>query len=239
MSNGERNIGIVFIHGAGLDGRVWDQVAQGLDIPCLQVEFPKGRQGMDSRRGLSLDDYVAGVQRQIENWGVDRFVIVAHSLGGVVGLQVANRMSDRVVGFVAVGAAIPNKFGSFLSTLPLPKRLLMSLILRTVGTKPPESAIRAGLCGDLSKEQADEVVKGFIPESVKVYTDSVVSALPSVPKLYVKLNRDREFGQALQEKMIRNLSTERTVRLDTGHLPMLSDPDSLRAIIRDFVSESV
>ncbi len=232
-------IGIVFIHGAGLEGRVWNQVAKGLDNPCLQAEFPMRQESVKSRRGLTLDDYVANVQSQIEKWGAERFVIVAHSLGGVVGLQVANRMSEKLAGFAAVGAAIPNKFGSFLSTLPLPKRLLMSLVLRTVGTKPPGSAIRAGLCGDLTKEQADDVVNGFIPESYKVYTDPVVASLPPVPKLYVKLNRDQEFGQALQEKMIRNLSPDRIVQMDAGHLPMLSDPDGLRAILRDFVSESV
>ncbi|TFE23736.1 alpha/beta fold hydrolase [Cohnella luojiensis] len=242
MGNAEsikEKIGFVFIHGAGLEGRIWKRVAESLDRPRLLVDFPLRQSAMESRRELTLHDYAKDVQRQIKEWEVKRFIIVAHSLGGVVALQAAELFSERLAGFVAVGAAIPNKGGSFLSILPLPKRLLMSIILRLAGTKPPESAIRAGLCNDLSLEQVDEIIQRFVPESVRVYTDSVKAVLPEVPRLYVKLTNDKEFGQPLQDRMIRNLSPERVVTLNTGHMPMLSDPDGLSVILKDIASEWV
>jgi hypothetical protein len=66
-----------------------------------------------------------------------------------------------------------------------------------MGTKPPDSAIRAGLCNDLSPEQALEIVRGFVPESIRVYTDRVDVSTPAVPKLYVKLTKDKELGPSL------------------------------------------
>lgn len=227
-------IGFVFIHGAGLEGPVWRKVVEGFDHPCLLAEFPQRKSSSDTRSGLSLEDYVAHMKRQIDEWGTRRIVMVAHSLGGVLALRLASLMTDRLAGIVAVGGAIPKSGGSFLSSLPFPQRMLLSVILRAAGTKPPESALRAGLCSDLSPDQATEIVKGFIPEAVRVYTDRINVPVPDVPKLYVKLNKDKEFSPSLQDKMISNFAPQTVRSLDTGHLPMISHPEGLRSLLEAF-----
>jgi pimeloyl-ACP methyl ester carboxylesterase len=232
----QEKIGIVFINGAGLDSRIWGNVLKGLDHPCLLIDFPLRRGAFESRRELALADYVSHMKRQVEEWGTRKFIIVAHSLGGVLALKLASELVDRLAGFVAVGAAIPKNGGSFLSVLPFPKRMLMSAIIRIMGTKPPESAIRAGLCNGLSPEQAGEIVREFIPESIRVYTDRVDVSIPVVPKLFVKLSQDKEFSTSLQNKMISNLAPQWVQSLETGHLPMLSDPDGLKLALQDFLS---
>ncbi len=152
-----------------------------------------------------------------DDWDVQHIVIVAHSLGGLPALCVAQALSHRLVGFVAVGAAIPRSGKSFMSVLPIPKRWLLPFVLRKWGTRPPESAIRSGLCNDLAPEQADDVVRSFVPESLRIYTAPVHALPPTVPKL-----------------------SPQSVRiLDTGHLPMLSDPDGLRTVLHGFVGELV
>ncbi|AJY73453.1 alpha/beta fold hydrolase [Paenibacillus beijingensis] len=228
--------GFVFVNGAGLESRIWSKVVEGLDHPYLLVEFPHRNGSVESRKDLSMMDYVAHMKRQVDEWGTRKFVIVAHSLGGVLALKLAYEVSDRLAGFVAVGAAIPENGGSFLSVLPFPKRILMSAILRKIGTKPPASAIRSGLCNDLSSDQAAKIVQGFIPEAVRVYTDQVDASVPIVPKLYVKLTHDKEFSPSLQNNMISNLSPQSVRILETGHLPMLSDPDGLRFVLEDFLA---
>ncbi|MCQ6561181.1 alpha/beta fold hydrolase [Paenibacillus mendelii] len=237
QEQGQEKIGIVFVHGAGLTNGIWSGVVEGLDRPYLLGGYPL-LSGQDlSRQGLTMDDYVTDMKRQIEQWPVKRFVIVAHSIGGVLAQRLAEELPDRLAGFVGVGAAIPKKGGSFLSTLPWPKRMLMSAILQRMGTKPPDSAIRAGLCNDLTASQAEEIVRGFIPESIHIYTDRIGAALPEVPKLYVKLTKDKEFGQSHQYKMIGNLSPQTVESLETGHLPMLSDPKGLRNILQSFAAK--
>jgi pimeloyl-ACP methyl ester carboxylesterase len=235
----QEKIGFVFIYGAGLERRIWEKVAEGLESPSLLVDFPLRNGTYESRQGLTLEDYVIHIKRQVEEWHVQKIVLVAHSLGGILALRIASDLSDRLTGFVAIGAAIPKKGGSFLSILPFPKRILMSILLRIMGTRPPESAIRNGLCNDLSTEQTAEVVQGFVPESVRVYTDQIDASVPKVPKLYIKLSKDKEFSPSLQDKMIANLSPQQIKSLNTGHLPMLSDPDGLRLILQNFLSESI
>ncbi|MBB6672140.1 alpha/beta fold hydrolase [Cohnella nanjingensis] len=238
-SGAQEQVGYAFVSGAGLRGGIWNEVVEGFDEPCLALEYPARDAEAEERRSLSLEDYVAELKRQLERWEVERFILVAHSLGGALALRLAAEMPDRVAGFAAVGAAIPRGGGSFLSALPWPKRLLLSVILRRAGTRPPASAIRAGLCNDLPAAQADIIVRDFVPESVRVYTDRTEAPMPEAPKLYVKLAKDKEFGSALQDRMRANLSPDAVRSLDTGHLPMLGDPQGLRLALQSFRSEYV
>ncbi|MFK7696678.1 alpha/beta fold hydrolase [Paenibacillus sp. HJGM_3] len=230
MTKTTDEIGFVFIHGAGLTPSIWSGVIAGLDNPCLLLEHPP------ERRGLTLNDYVAHMKLQVDAWDIERVVLVAHSLGGVLALKLAEALGSRVVGFAAVGAVIPSRGGSFLSTLPLAKRLLMGALLRLIGTKPPEPAIRQGLCHDLTQAQTDDVVRAFVPESIRVYTDRTDAPLPAVPKLYVQLSQDREMNTGQQAQMRDALDARFTEVLDSGHLPMLSRPDELRGVLDKFMA---
>lgn len=233
----KEELGFVFIHGAGLNGGVWDCVVEGLGHPCLKVEYPLRDRNVISGHHLGLEDYVNHMAEQLRAWGTNKFVIVAHSLGGVLAMELASRFTGRVAGFVAIGAAIPKRGGSFVSVLPFPQRVIMPIILKTAGTKPPEFAIRNGLCSDLPEEQASRIAAEFVPESRRVYTDRVQASIPDVPKLYVKLTQDKEFGLSIQESMIANLSADGVESLSSGHLPMLSDPRGVQRILDGFANQ--
>lgn len=235
----QEKVGFVFVNGAGLEGLVWSKVVEEFEHPYILAEYPQRKGSVESRSGLSLEDYVTHMKKQVDGWGTHKIVIVAHSLGGVLALKLASLLTDRLAGIVAVGAAIPKRGGSFLSVLPFPQRVIMSVILRTAGTKPPESSIRLGLCSDLLTDQAAEIVGGFIPESRRVYTDRINVPVPDVPKLFVKLTKDKEFSSSLQDKMISNFAPQAVRSLDTGHLPMISYPEGLRSILVDFVANEL
>ncbi|TDF95583.1 alpha/beta hydrolase [Paenibacillus piri] len=231
--------GFVFIHGAGLNSRIWDQVTAGMNRPCLRVDFPYPEGASvagEARRGLVLRDYVDYAAKQIEAWEAQTFIIVAHSIGGVLALRLAHTFADRLAGIAAVGAVIPGNGGSFLSTMPLVKRTVMGVLLRAFGTKPPDSAIRRGLCGDLTDEQAVNVVRSFVPESIRLYADRVKTLVPNVPKLYVKLEHDRELPQSRQDQMIASFAPQKVQTLETGHLPMLVKPKELQLMLEHFAA---
>jgi len=230
-------VGIVFIHGAGLKAGIWEKVSEGLAFPCLLAEYPSREETSEARKSLALQDYAAHLVKQIAAWPVERVVLVAHSIGGVVALQVAEALKDRIAGLVGVGAVIPARGGSFLSALPWPQRTIMGMVLRMLGTKPPESAIRQGLCHDLPADKADEIVNGFVPEAVRVYKDRVGAAVPDVPRWYVKLELDRELSPALQDRMAANMGAQQVVHVPSGHLPMLSKPVELQRQLAAFVEQ--
>lgn len=205
-----------------------------MDAPSVAVEYPA-----QDKQAFSLEDYADNVLQQIHEAGFTKVILVAHSLGGVVGLKVAYKLGQRLAGFVAVGAAIPKDGGSFVSALPFPQKVIMPLIMRFAGTKPPESAIRAGLCNDLSAQQADAVVKRFTPESKAVYTDRSDVGMPNVPRMYVMLTLDKEYGPALEGIMAANLGATDTLSIAAGHLPMLSQPKILADALTSFMQKLI
>lgn len=232
----DKKIGLVFVHGAGLGSWIWRDVSPLLQMPHLFTDFPEREADMVTRKELTLEDYVNYIMQQIEGFGAERIIIVAHSLGGVVAQKVAAHLGDRLAGFIAVGAAIPAHGGSFLSTLPAPNRWIMHAAMKMLGTKPPESAIRKGLCNDLSPELADEVVRRFTPESLAIYFKSTHVEIPKVPTSYIRLTKDQEFGVPMQTRMAAHLgvSKQEIIDIASGHLPMLSHPKELAVAIQSF-----
>lgn len=234
--SGSDDIGLVFIPGAGLGGWIWEGMGPALDLPHLFADFPGRQGGANATDGLGFHDYVRHVDDQIGQFASARLVLVAHSLGGVVALKLAEGLGVRLAGFVGVGAAIPRDGGSFVTSLPLAKRALMTVLMRVSGTRPPESAIRKGLCSDLASDVADEVVRRFVPESRAVYFERSGAPEPGVPRMYVLLTEDREFGVRLQRAMASNLGAADVREIASGHLPMLSKPDELTRVVNEFAA---
>lgn len=231
------DLGLVFIHGAGLGGWIWERLGESLHYPYLVADFPLRDAPVATRRSLTLDDYATHVAAQAGALRTDRVVIVAHSLGGAVALKAAALLADRLAGLVGVSATVPRNGGSFLSALPLPQRWIVGGLMRVVGTKPPESAIRHGLCSDLDDATADRVVASFAPESRAVYTDRTDARVPDVPRRYVVLTEDKEFAVGLQRTMAENLGATDIPELPAGHLAMLSQPAALAGLLNDFTAK--
>jgi len=226
--------GIVFIHGAGLGGFIWDEVKSELDFPAFAIDFPNRNQGDKINQHLSFEDYSKAIIKQIKKWKLEKIILVTHSIGGCVGLKVAEYFGERIFGFVGIASAIPSNGNSFLSCLPFPQKFILPLLLNIAGTKPPKSAIETGLCNDLSDRQKKRVVENFTPESKSLYTQKCAAKIPDCERLYIKLIQDKEFLLSMQDKMAVNLKTKNIAALQSGHLPMLSQPKELAKILNGF-----
>ncbi len=230
------NIGIVFIHGAGLGGFIWGQLKPLMHYPVLKIEFPNREGGEKSNSSLSFDDYIQPAIEQIQEWDDKKLVFVTHSIGGCLGLSLAERFSEKVVGFVGISAAIPKNGQSFISILPFPQRLILPLILSLFGTKPPKNAIELELGNDLTEAQKEVIVKRFTPESKSLYSTKIFYKKLDVKTLYIKLTLDKSIPMPLQDQMSANLNAIENATLETGHLPMISKPNELAEILNSFVN---
>jgi pimeloyl-ACP methyl ester carboxylesterase len=230
-------IGIAFIYGAGLSKWIWNDISKLIDVPCLYVDYPGRDKNSKSNKGLTIDDYSNFISDQINNWDIEKVVIIAHSIGGVLALNTLNKIKPQLIGILAISASIPVNGGNFLSSYPLFNRTLMKCVFKLLGTKPPKAAIIQSLCNDIPIERANEVVNRFTQESLSIYIQTIKYNLPDVPKLYIKLTNDAAFGIQIQDKMIENLMPQIIIELNTGHLPMISKPNDLAKIINEFVSK--
>jgi pimeloyl-ACP methyl ester carboxylesterase len=212
---------LLFLSGAGLPAWIWDDV---------RAAHPDSSVAAYPKTG-TLQDYATKVLAEAP----ERFVIVAHSAGGVVASQLLAQAPQRVEALLGIAASFPKPGQSFLNALPFPNKLIVGLAMRLAGTKPPEKAIRSGLTGGVDPLQADRIVADFSPESQHLYRDPVPARQFPSHTGYVQTTADKEFPQALQQTYLNNLNPTWTRTIPTGHLPMLTATTPLSLALKEFL----
>lgn len=136
--NTSSEIAIIYLSGAGLSPSIWDDVRSSVTTQGYALTY-------DRNAVKTLKDATQNILGQIQNINASKYVVLAHSLGGVLGLEVAKSLKEKLVGFVGVSATIPGPGESFVNVQPFPQNVLLPVLLKIVGTKPPVSAIRKGV----------------------------------------------------------------------------------------------
>jgi pimeloyl-ACP methyl ester carboxylesterase len=213
---------LLFLSGAGLQPWIWDDVRAKVSRPTHVAQYPS--EG-------SLADYASKTLDEAP----ERFILVAHSAGGVVGCQLLAQSPERVHGFLGISALAPVPGQSFLGALPTATRMFTSLIMRMAGTRPPAKALRASMANDLEPTVADRIVETFKPESQHLYRDPLPAR--QLPELrgYIRTSNDKQVPVAVQDRYAAILDTSWIRTLATGHLPMLADPHGLVSLLDEFL----
>lgn len=99
---------LLFIHGFSNEAHIWDDVAPGL-APYYRVLAMDLRGHGDSdwhpEGKYDYSEHVNDVLALLDHLGIERVVIVAHSLGGRVAMLLAGQASERIAGLVIVDSA--------------------------------------------------------------------------------------------------------------------------------------
>ena len=224
---------LLLLHGAGLGAWIWEGVRSRLTVPSQAVDLP-GRGDGANPGTVTLRDCVDFVTTLLHA-ADEPPVLVAHSISAQVAFVAASEFPDRVRAIALVGGIVPESGKSFLSTLPFPASLVLGLVIRLSrhGVALPRSAVAKEYCNDLDEATTWMVQERTRREAPRLYLDAVHwSKLPGrIPVIYLKLLRDRSISPERQDEMIQRVRASRVETLDSGHLPMLSRPRELAAIL--------
>lgn len=147
---------LVLLHGLLDSSLGWDALARTSPRPCVAFDLP-GFGASDLPTRPSLRAYAEDVVAGIDALGVDRFVVVGHSLGGGVATALAELLPARTVALVLLAPAgfgrIPlaeaislpgvRNVGEMVLPLALGSRLALRTAYRVLvgGGDAPEDAI--------------------------------------------------------------------------------------------------
>jgi pimeloyl-ACP methyl ester carboxylesterase len=244
---------LVLVHGGGHGAWCWEPLLPYLDAPALAVDLPprsirggKGRHADVPELGtLTIGDFAAAVLADADAAGLDRFVLVGHSMGGLTISEVARRAPTRVAHLVYVSAIVPPEGVSAIEAMPVELREPVRAAIdanRDGGPNPvgglDEAALRFMFCNDMDEEQTRFVLDNAGTEVAVALAEPVWRAgIPAdLSKTFVKLLRDQSQPPELQDNLISNLEASpggavEVVALDTGHDVMISRPTELAPVL--------
>jgi len=107
-TGGEANaLPIVLVHGLAESQRVWDPVLEQLcaEADVVTMDLPGFGASRRPRGNWSMEDAADSVVETATALGIDRFVLVGHSMGGGVAIVAADRAPEYVVALGLVSAA--------------------------------------------------------------------------------------------------------------------------------------
>ncbi len=231
----------LLIHGGGSSARFWDRLLPYLDQPALAVDLPGRHDKAADLATLTVDQEVASVLADVAAASItDPIVVVAHSSGGLVVPGVVAGLGSRVAAIVLSAASIPPEGGCGLDCMQERHREGVKIgaemaardgtLLTTPGRPADPEAFRNTYGGD----PLDDDTLAFVVDPVRCVSDTINhyfqpvhwSTVPAeIPITYLLNERDKPVPAALQEEMVARLPhPARLVRLDSGHVPPVTDP---------------
>ncbi len=109
---------LVLIHGGGFSASCWDPTIPHLADPVLAIDLPGRGRHPTPLVGLTIDDFADSALADIDEAGLDRVILVGHSMAGVTMPGLAARLGDRCAGIIFVACTVPPDGGTIIDTLP-------------------------------------------------------------------------------------------------------------------------
>jgi len=246
-ASGQGSPAVVLVHCWMCDRHLWDHVAPRLarDHRVVTIDLAGHGESGRARKTWTIEAFGEDVRAVVETLGLERVVLVGHSMGGPVILEAARRLPGRVAGLVPVDT------------------------LQNVEDKTPPDQIAAFLAPFRADygESAEGFIRKymFVPGSAPGLIDRIVAKTKEGPAAIAVACLEAAFGYDAApafEAMavpIRAINAERfptdreanrrhapqfdvVLMKGVGHYLMLEDPDRfdplLVGVVRDIVAES-
>lgn len=243
-------IGIVFIHGVGGSAMSWQEQAESFrkaGYAPLPVDLP-GYGGRTAIERTDFEELAADVEAQIEQAGLDRPVLVGHSLGGMIVQTMLRRKPQgyRAALLVGTSPSFGKPDGDFQKQF-VEERLAP---LRS-GRSMPELAADMidGILGPNSAPQGREAAIASMaatpPQTYKACVEAIVHfeeranlGRIAIPVLCLVGEFDRQAPASMMQRMAGKISGAKYLMLPgLGHLPNLENPAAFDAAVLGYLDE--
>lgn len=240
MEAKSRGVGLILVHGGGHDARCWEPtmlaVQASCDVPVVAVDLPGRGQNPGPLRGLTIRACVDAVVDQVHQSGLERVVLVGHSMAGMIVPGAAATLGrQHVERCVLIAANVAPDGRSVLDTLPLPARVAGRVAARWPWPyRMPAVMARRMFCNGMSPRQAQFVMEHRVPEAGWLARETIRRPRPAdrPPTTWILTTRDRAVSPGLQRRTIQTLDeVDEVVEIDAPHDVMVSHPDQLADIL--------
>lgn len=231
---------VILVHGAFASGFVWGHVAAKLQAAgheVLTIDLPGRPANPMSPDKVSLDLYRDTVLTALNKTNRPA-ILVGHSFAGIVIAAAAEQAPEKIKTLVFVAAYLPQDGDSLLSLAQQDHDAKIGPHLQ-IDKERGIAVVEYQARGELFANDGPASLKAKLPDLI---LDEPVAPLVSpvhvtdarfgqVDKVYVHTSVDQVISPAFQARMVESTPVRRSVTLQAGHLPFLTDADGLAAAI--------
>ena len=252
---GGRGIPLVVAHGFSFAGMLYVQslsrlASMGFKVIAVDLAGHGGSAAL-SERGYQLDEYRLFLGRVLDELGVERAVLAGHSLGGRLVAELAAAEPDRAVALLLVGAATGRHWDDLAAfsgwSPPLLGLVGATLVADTLGAM----FLAGSQSAKLQALALPQTVSNFLaPWRLLAPALSVLLAPPSgptlerlraggVPVFVLHGDGDPVVPLVAARDTAAVTGGELVVVHHAGHSWLLEDPETVRAITADLLSDGL
>src|SRR5262245_11975513 len=250
---------VVFLHGGGLNAHTWDLVCAALrtERHCVALDQRgHGESEWSPPMDYSTESHVGDLEAFVDALGLERFVLVGMSLGGVNALAWAGRHSARLAGLVLVDVGPEIRFDGVrkiqaFTAEATPLDSVEQFVERALAFNPRRNRdlLRRSLLHNLRPTpdgrlmwKYDQRHRGKVdPAAYARRRELLWSAVDRVecPTLVVRGAQSDVFHDEDAAQLAGRLRRGRWVRIeDAGHTVQGDNPADLLVSLRSFLDEA-
>ena len=222
----------VLIHGSYQGGWIWNPVAMRLRAAGHQVYAPTldgcAERKSQIRAGITTETQAEEVAQMLFYRDLHDVVLAGTSSGGMVVCRVAELMRERLSRLVFVDALALLDGEKIRDIVTRSTAVAGGL---TAGPSREDAANR--LFADLDPATREHALERYTQHPIGIYNEGVVLDhfwTMSWEASVIWCKRAQNPGEAHQRRTAEKLSAP-FMELDTGHYPMLSEPEKLTAML--------
>lgn len=214
---------LLFLHGWGGSHASMMPLIDSLSdtYRCIAPDF-YGHGQTSAEHVYFLHDFVDGVKKILEKEGAKQVVVIAHSFGGRVALELA--LEPMIKALVIMD-------GAGVKPRPTLKRLARKCKYRL------KKLLRRDLsdCGSPDFRALSPLMKRTFVNIVNTYQDDALCGIKK-PVLLIWGKKDRDTPPYMAHKMHKRIKNSRLVMLEGGHFCYLDEVNKTLSLIRNFVN---
>lgn len=241
---GSGDLALVFLHYYGGSSRTWDRVANELSdrYRIIAIDHRGWGESDAPADGYRIADLAADAQGVIETLGLQRYVLVGHSMGGKVAQLIASRRLRGLEGLVLVAPSPPSPMllsdeqRATLAAAYLSRESVEFVIDQVLTAKPLDADCREQVIEDSLK--AAPQAKAAWPNVAM--GEDITTAVTSIdaPTLVIAGELDQVDRVATLQAELLPRIPQAAMRIlpGIGHLSPLEAPAEMARLIADFVA---
>jgi esterase len=235
LDTGEDAPVLLALHGHLNEGRFIDQgaIPPGLGFRMIAPD-QRGHGESDHAASYHIDEYVRDALALLDHLGIDRAVVLGHSLGGVVAYALAARAPDRVLALVVIDIGAENS-GDLSITVGWPRRApSRHALVQGLGFMGPNQAyvMREYADGWGVPWDADDMVASQQALNGDRWVDWLATSMPA---LLIHGDQSRNLSDEQAVAMAQRRDNTELVVLDAGHAVYIDAPEEYTKIVGDFL----